>query len=398
MRMIDRLVPFVSLLLMSCLSLVSPLRAQPDGGQLERVFKDWEKRRERIQRVRYVVKGQRIIPKGSHTDDMGRPYVPPRPPEDIAQKDDTVLLLDFAGKRFRMERDWQSYSADNRLRSIVRRSIFDSKSLHNDFPREINARVGNVRGPQEPDVSILKNYASHRPLKTVDAYSLSPLLHAHGIVNQFTLASSFVDKPDIDDFHVHGRGVHADRACLVLRTFPAPSGTASCFDEYWVDPARDSAILRHAQYFNGKLRTNKDVTYQQTSHGWLPLSWVGTTRDLNGRRLINVARLRVEEFTIEPAVTDTNFQVEIKPGMIINEDDYAASASEKNRLGYQRKLYRVSAGGSWEEIGSRGEPLPNRARWGWLGLLAVPVVAALAYLWWRRRNRRGKIGPAPAVS
>lgn len=399
MRMILRAALFVGVLLIGHLpEIAQPLRAQSSDEQVERVLKDWEKRQERIQRIRYVVKGHSIIPKGTTTDEMGRPLVPTSPPRDIAQKQDTMLLLDIPGKRFRMEWDHQDYwNNEKRLVPLLATTIFDGQSSFTAIPREENARVGRVRKPLEPDLLISKNYAAYRPLKEINGYWLSPLLLAHGLMDQLTAAPSFLDKLDADDFTVHGQGVHAGKPCLVLRTFPVPNGTARCFDEYWVDLARDSAVVRHSAFINDQLLTDVDITYQQTSHGWLPLRWVGTVY-AHGRQLINVTRLRVDEFTIEPTVTDADFHVEAKPGMVILEDTFDLPGAERNSQGFQRKNYRVAADGSWEEIGSKGEPLPPRHRWGWLALLAVPAAIALAYVWRRRRSSRGKTGPAAAVS
>ncbi len=299
---------------------------------------------------------------------MGRPSVPPAPPQDLAQRQDTILLLDIPGKRFRMGREEQFYSyGEGRLLPLLKTAIFDGQSSYTDIPREANVRAGYVRGTSEPDISISKNDARYRPLTGIAAYWLSPLLMAHGLVPQLTAAPSFVDKLDSDDFAVQGQGVHTGRPCLILRTFPISSGTASCFDEYWVDLVRDSAIVRQSSYMNDKLRTDVDITYQQTSHGWLPLRWVGTVRDHHGRQLINVTRLRVEEFSINPAVTDADFQVEIKPGMIlsVNED---APPSERNPLGFQAPFIGwqpMAVGRRWEGrtihrvivLGGTGSPL-----------------------------------------
>jgi hypothetical protein len=394
-----RAVLFLGVLLLGHLPPIGPpLHAQPSENLVVRVLKDWEQRQERIQRIRYVVKGQSIVPKGSRTDEMNRPLVPPAPPRDIAQKQDTMLLLDIPGKRFRMERDHQSYwSNENRLVVCLATDVFDGNSLYGHLPREANAKAGYIRKPLDPDICISRNYAAYRPLKAVNAYWLSPLLFAHGLVPQLTAASSFLDKLDIDDFTIHGQGVHAGRPCLVLRTFPAPNGTAKCFDEYWVDLARDCAVLRHSAYLNDNVLTDVDIAYQQTPHGWLPLRWEGTVRE-QGRQLINVTRLRVAEFTVEPTVTDADFRVEAKPGMIILEDTYDLPEMQRNSPGVQRKNYRVGADGSWEEIGAKGEPLPPRRQWAWFALLAVPATIALAYVWRRRRSSCGKTGPVEAVS
>jgi hypothetical protein len=375
---------------------LSSLRAQPNAEQVERVFRDWQKRQERMQRIRYVVRGECIRPKGSYTDEMGRPLVPPQPPRDIAEKQDTVFLLDISGQRFRMERDHQTYwDRDKKLVPCLATTVFDSQSSYTAIPREENASAGYIREPSEADVTISKNDAGYRPLKAVNAYWLSPLLIAHGIVPQLAAAPSFVDKLDIDDFIAQGQAVYDGKPCLVLRTFPTPAGTAKCFDEYWVDLTRDSAVLRHSQYINDKLLTDAEIVYQQTSRGWLPQRWVGTTRDYTKGNIINLTRLNVQEFNIDPLVSDRDFQVDIKPGMLISVTEYTP-LSQTNQLGIQRTMYRVDANGHWREIGKESNS-PLRSLWGrLLSLAAIIAVIALAYLLWRRlRPGSGRCPTSP---
>lgn len=364
------------------------LFAQPSNGQVERVFRDWQMRHDTIQRMRYLVKGQSIIPRGSATDDMGKALEPPEPAKDIAQKQDTVLLLDIPGTRFRMEQETQFYNyGQKKLLPLHKITIFDGNTLYGEIPREVNAQAGYVRQPLEPDLCISKNYAAYRPLKAINAYWLSPLLFAHGLVPQLAAAPSFLDKLDIDDFNVRGQAVHAGKTCLVLRTFPVPSGTARCFDEYWVDVSRDSAVLRHLAYMNDKLLTDLDVSYQQTTHGWIPLSWVGITRDYTKGNLINVTRLRAQEFSFEPLVAESDFRVDVKPGMVILEDDFGSPKVEQGSLRPQRKSYQVATDGHWQEIGMQSG-LPVASTWRrWLSLAEIVVVITVGYSVVRRVKR-----------
>jgi hypothetical protein len=386
MKAAKRAILLVCLSVFVLLPTASPLHAQLGEEQVERVFRDWQKLQDRIQRIRYVVRGESVVPKGTFTDEMGKPLDPPQPDRDIAQKQDTICLLDIAGKRFRMEQDAQVYASwEKRLLPRLTTTVFDGQSSSTAIPRDDNARAGYVRSDSDPDVLIAKNDFRYRPLTAVNAYWLSPLLFAHGLIPQLTSAASFLDKLDIDDFKVHGRAVHEGIPCLVLRTFPSPAGQTTSFDEYWVDQSRDSIVVRHSSYMNDKLFTDVGITYQQTPHGWIPLRWVGSTRDYIDGHLINVTRLRIEEFTIEPEVMDADFRVEVKPGMVILEDDFEAPKAEQGPLGFQRKWYRVAPDGQWQEIDQQsGAALPQTHWLRWLALAGIAAAIALGYLLWRR--------------
>src|SRR5579871_4771502 len=115
------------------------LRAQPDAADdklLARIVADWHKRQERIGRIRYVIQRENITPKGSFTDEKGRPRNPPIPARDIVKKSDLQLLFDPSHKRFRLERD-NDNDLDKGL-PLPRRTIlvFDGQWRRLEIPRE----------------------------------------------------------------------------------------------------------------------------------------------------------------------------------------------------------------------------------------------------------------------
>jgi hypothetical protein len=58
--------------------------AQAPDPRLERIFGDWEKRQQRIQTVRYRVRGEHVTMKGTDTGPDDRPLKPPSPPATLA--------------------------------------------------------------------------------------------------------------------------------------------------------------------------------------------------------------------------------------------------------------------------------------------------------------------------
>jgi hypothetical protein len=135
--------------------------------------------------------------------------------------------------------------------------------------------------------------------------------------------------PDIGRFEVHRQETHEGRPCLVLRA-RLPDAPSSFYDEFWVDPARPSAVVRQRSVATGQPTFDFTIAYQETTHGWLPKPWTYVLV-ANG-----VPRLRksvcVEELTINPALTDADFQFAEEPGMLIIHSKAGGSPDPKRLM------------------------------------------------------------------
>jgi hypothetical protein len=214
-----------------------------------------------------------------------------------------------------------------------------------------------------------------------------PLFVGHGTIPTLlghVLPGRLRVQPDAELLFVHGRGIHAGRNCVVLRTHAVQFSTTS-FDEFWVDPARDSAVLRLACYAGGHPASDLEIAYQETSHGWLPQRWTLIVRP--GGRTAQVERMRVEEVTINPPCTDAAFRVDIKPGMRISETKFGGSPDQ---LGIpptlEEKTHRVADDGRWNPIVDGVEQARRWTDYAWWGLLAL--LGAGLGLWVLARRRR----------
>ena len=368
--------------------------AQQSPSSLDHILAGWQKRRERVGCIRYTVVGEGIVPKGSRTDDLGR-ALPDEPPRDIVQKQNVAFLLDLRRQRFRMELDETVYHSQKRqLMPRASTVVFDGRDLATALPRERNTSPVHTPAPLDPDLMLSRGYAKCYPLKVVVSRYQAPLLFAHGFVPRYVSAPDFGGAPDPDDFIVSGQIVHGRRPCTVVKTFPLRNYTNTSWDEYWVDEARDFVVVRQLAYQNGKPVIDLDIAYQQSSHGWLPERWTGTTR-INGV-VVNVTRQRVQEFVIDPTATDADYQIEARPGMVILEDDFNDPGKEQFGPGFRRKLFRVAADGSWQEIINGVEqPAEGPCSWlrrHWVGLTLALLAALLAVAgwYWLARPRRGQ--------
>ncbi len=295
--------------------------AQAPDPRLEKVFADWRQRRERIASVRYSVRGKHVIPKGSLTALVGGKS--DVPPQDVTCNIQRTLSLDFGKGRHRLEVNDQEYDQQTgKFSASVWTMMFDGVVLKGITPRAVPAGDGGSSRGSAADVRVYTGDLQPAAFEAIHW----PLFVGHGIVvanrDELIPGKWLNVRPDINLFVVHGQGVHAGRSCLVLRT--QPRGQSTAFEEFWVDTARNSAIVRQVQYSRGRAFTDMDCSYEQTPHGWLVAGWTFTLRDVNDGKTVFTERIRVEERAVNPVLTDADFQAEESPGLLVRETKLGA--------------------------------------------------------------------------
>lgn len=354
--------------------------------QLQKVLADWQKRQKYVDRIRYRIQGEHVTPKGSGTDDVGRPLGPNVPPRDMAGEERWMFLLDFTTGRYRIEINEQVWhQRSGKFIPYAAVVAFDGSRVWSAMPREANPTMS----PKQPELIIISGNLRGVPFR----HEHVPVAFAHGLIrtieDEVTPADGLRKRVNPDYFYVHGRGVHAGRPCLVVRTQTLKLGTTS-YDEFWVDPARDSAVVRYVMYTRGNTVFNDiHINYQQTPRGWLLQGWTFTSLDGRGRPDV-IYRMRVQERTIDPPVSDADFRLEARPGMLIEEREYLEPKTDRPLVDPESKvkLYRLGEEGEREEVPDPyGRPQPAEPR-NWLPWLAAGLVAAAGGAAWFLRSRR----------
>jgi hypothetical protein len=351
--------------------------AQPPDPRLEKVFADWQNRRTRTKAVLYRLRGESVQPKGCFTGQLdGYPPSKEIPPRDLVYPIKWTLLLDFATNRHRLETEEQEYDVStDRLYPTVWTRIFDGEVLKSFRPRERNTHPLSGMGPTNADVAIGKG---HIGMGAAFKTNYWPLFVGHGIVpwqEGPIIPGKLKVQPDIEMVSVHGQGVHQGRPCLVLRTH-ALQRAFTAFDEFWVDPARDSAVVRQILMTNGIAFIEFDIEYQKTARGWLPRNWTTTQRDFNKGKTVFLQRMRVEELTLEPPLRDADFQIEEKPGMLVTHLTYSAPLAGQGWAETPEPTtshYRLGENGSrYQVVFVDGEERRlGYSRWWWTAALLV---------------------------
>jgi len=368
--------------------------AEEIDPRLAKVLADWQKRQNAFRSVRYEVRGEHKVPKGSSDALPLLSYKPglrrdqPIPPKDLVGEVSLTLFLDFEKGRHRSRLEELHYHLDfGKLFPVVRESTFDGSEAKNAVPRDKNPGLGS----KAPEISITSGN-----MKTEEFHSdFYPIFFGHGriyTVFEPIIPGKLRNKPDADYLYIHGTGVQDGRTCLIVRTQTLKTITTS-FEEYWVDTERESAILRQLSYCNSKPSRDFTIHYRKSSGGWLPDRW--RYQLYTGGSLLFTDNMRVEKNDLDPAIQDSDYQMEIKPGMIVEERTNLPTKHPLVTPASKVSVYRVKERGKREELPDpyrrKGdqyqEHLQRKSLWIWTWS-ALPVLAISGSYFWARRRRR----------
>ncbi len=368
------------------IGLLAVARGAPAQGidpRLQQVLDDWRKRQERTQNVRYVVRGEGVWSKGAWPTAPGEPPGRDRPPHDLVIQLGAVLLLDFAADRLRLETDEERYDeATDKLYPQRMVRVADRAGAKMYFPREKNTHP--IEGKRDTDAEVWVE-TGYRGGDTLNI-GYWPLVYAHGSIPQqgeLIGPGKLRILPDPELLYVHGEAVYRDRPVWVIRTQAVNRGTPT-FDEFWVDKGRQSAVVRYALVVKDVPEYETQIDYQDTTHGWMPLRWTLTQR-LSGRTTY-VERCRVEDLVLDQSLGEADFQIDVRPGMLVDEFTVQKPKTGTIPVGpAERKRFRVGDDGSLQAM---DEPIPlaPASRLWWL-LLAIPAAGVGGWLVrYRRRS------------
>jgi hypothetical protein len=359
--------------------------AQELDPRVRKVLADWKKRQERVKTVRYRVEGEGIgYREALAIQAQAFKTTPPTKDERTSPK--FTLLLDFTTNRHRLETEEYSWSVSTNKVTKERKIIaYDGKQITGVRPWTGESVTKRDPLTKKTDAAI---GTGPRVLERAPFTDTPwPCFAGHGIVvisdrEQIT-PGRLKFEPDLSLLTVHGQAVHNSRTCLVLRT-PASHGSMPMFQEFWVDPGRDSALVRRRQFAGQTPTTDVEMEYQATSHGWLVRAWTITRRLLapSGRVVTGgVVRFQVKELALDLPVTDSDFQAEIEPGMLVKKADG----------GEEGRLYRIGSDGDWHEVVREGGVERTVGGFSSWWLLALFPVAGLLLWWFRRWKQQARL-------
>ncbi len=361
------------------------LASESDEAVLLQIMRDWQARRTAMARAHYVIKGTRLIPKGSLTQDMKHLKMEDEetfaelniegefPPRDHVVNVSWDTLIDFQRLRWRTEIIVPPlFDIDYERRTSHKISLFDGKTSYFWYP-DMN------------DEQIQLN-VSHKRLSA--SFSTTPrwlpLYYAHGFVDPTRLRILRGVPLDPKLFSVHATIRQGNKHLVALR---ANSGDG-WWREWWVDLARQSAVTRWTVYFDVSRRSLAlDIEYTRSKHGWLLKSWrmqrFDFTDDNNVSQLWN---LNVEKLVVDPPVTDDMFTMQPKPGMVVRDrnTDRIYVVAEDGTPGQDFIAYKRS-----RAVKAVRDTRRSKDRRRWTAILIVGLVITGGSTWWYLARNRG---------
>ncbi|MEZ6058849.1 MAG: hypothetical protein R3C19_00645 [Planctomycetaceae bacterium] len=338
-----------------------------DQRVMREVFDAWNQRQQIANRVYYELDCRTVIPKGAYSEAMGLdPETDPDPVEDTVLKFTRRLYLDFDNGKSRSEKEGDDLIEGMR-RTACEIALCDGEHIQAYQPRE---KYENPAAPGIPAVELM----NHTPDGQFRAFFFDPVLYpifcAHGIVqddkHQIAPLPSLRHAIQESYFH-YDRAVSVNgQELVVVRSVDHPSQLTS---EYWVDMARDAAIVRMLHLdSSGDIYKEVDIDYEDSDRGWFPSGWTDS-RGAQG----SVETVKVANLEFNPDFSGIEFHIEPTPGMIYRNEGSpeamvaAATGSPDMRFEYSEVLNQQ-----------------RRTRQFWMVLVGVGAAAFVGLLYWRR--------------
>jgi hypothetical protein len=370
---------------------------EPRDPRLENVLADWQKRQHWFQAVEYKVSGTHKVPKGAYknlpAEVIGVAPNKTIPPDDVEAAVSFTILLDFVkGRHRRHILDQHLDMNSGKLTPLRMKDVFNGSVMKCLIPKEENPQQKDI-GKTQPEMTIVTGNMKNGQFKG----DYFPIFLAHGRI--YTAMEPIIpgqlrNKTDPEYLYIHGTSVYENRPCLILRTQTLKQFTTS-FSEYWVDTSRESAVVRFLDYGGKKVAQDIGISYK-VSHGhWLPDGW-RITEYIHGRAS-SYEEVRVRQITINPSITDADFELEVKPGMLVEERTDLPTNSPLEWPKSKLSVYRVKENRERETIPDpfhrRGDQYqhkhpsnrPRRRNWVWA---AVFISLGTAAIFWRLKHRK----------
>jgi hypothetical protein len=349
------------------------------------ILAGWEASRSRFTSIRYTLAG--VV---DAKDTSGGAKIPTPPPAGPAPRYQGSVLLHFPRQRHRLEETTPTLSFPDKSKYTTRTriSVCDGETFKSLHPRD-----KNQRSPDSPDMHIGRGDLRGSNFSPQH----DPLFLAHGYIpssRQMPSPGHWPTPADREEYEVRGTGVIGGRKHIILRAEPYHGFE----DEYWVDPARGGAVGRYTIWDDKTDPYQKfDLDYQEVAGDWVLKGWTHTVSMRH--RVVQVERITVEAVEVNPAVSDGDFDIPIKPGYIVKEHVFPPKGGGLNPAYPAQKTTRVKPGGGREVVAETGfqtwdgvpvpPPAPWWGRWWAWSAGGAAVVAALGGAFWRRARRAG---------
>lgn len=357
--------------------------AQEVRKEFQNIIADFKLRQDRARTIRYGLRGQGLIAKGRYSGEISLPPEKKRqvvPEKDFVYEKALTWTLDFENNKLRKEFKEQVFHLD--VGDFVPSYgiyIFDGNTTQRYLPRESNSNKAYSPSQLSPELGLVKNG------NTIEySFADGPVYWALGIMITTSELTGARGPENLRlpfnsrNFRFQGKRITENKECVVLRTV-SPKNRPNDYDEFWIDPAQESAVLRMDAYLGGKLYSRVDVQYRE--QGDYPQSW--TVANYNGKPHVETTdNLRVVELAVNPAIDPSEFEIPLRPGMIVRRADAKGSLEDN----YNMVDYRVDSDG--KTLVPLGDGQGRNPWWPRRVLLwGIPILVALVAIAWYLKIR-----------
>jgi len=358
---------------------------------VKQVVEAWNQRFNAFQAIRFKAEGKTLFAKGSMTDDS--PGSEPIFREGFPVQDEVKpvyvdLLFDLKSKRIRKDSQfevvnvkkggffpqrWYFVYDNNKLKRL---QIQEGLPSYSDSPLDKFDRLMLCKSPSDPYFLMRTSYPFLFALGRIVFYD--QIVDANSIFTQALLPAKFT---------YYQQGKIGSRECTILRSIPE-HGKSARFDEFWVDLARQGAILRWQAYNKGKAYINLNIDYQQIQGYWLPASWKldHYSSQPGVHQLFFSETSKMTEIMIDPVLKKEDFEIQLKHGMLVTDPE--KSNPKSNNLLASVGTYQV--GSDDATLVLVGESTYVQPWWNYLLLLIIAgsftgIIAYVKKRWWKKK-------------
>lgn len=357
---------------------------QAPDERLVKLCEQWQQRRAAIRTLEIKLKGRGVIPKGryaagAHSELPAEMRKVSLPAEDHVFEKRLEWSFDFDRNWMRrLHTDETMYGGTGKLFPFQRTWLFDGKEIKVVSPRDLNTTASYTPAPLDSDLLIAPG--DRKKFDNSEVFDW-PALFAAGVIptEANPVHPARLRGPlGPTDFIVQDTAVWEGFACLVVRTTGPIADRGGGYFEYWVDPSRGGAIVRANGVTGGRQYCFTNVRYAETPDGWMPTGW-NAGMIWAGKSDVQ-ADYDVVELKVNGALDPRDFEVALKPGMIVQidiADDY-------------KKFVVDSDGATLLEIVGDQLPALTKRRGLWWWALATALLGLSGVAAWRYQRHRSR--------
>jgi hypothetical protein len=344
---------------------------------LETVVRHWRNWQASIRTARFTWKDTIVTPKGVVLSDTMSKEVNPRgvnvPAEDSTRENITTLILDGANWRY----EHLGHVIDGRTGNVVPEHT-------TAVSKDGNGRVYMPKGVYDHPLGNITRLKKEDIPRDLTAKPLFLLLR-----------SLSVGLFKVEDYAISALKGHVEGgSCVIVQG----KQTDPNREAYWVDPAKDCAIMRYTISNQERVLVKMDLYYARSAeHGLVPARWHIVSSDMNGKTTESTSAF-VVDYAINVPMDPRLFELEFPPGTLVRDFTAPSDFESASRWivrddGEKRYVTPHERTASYEQLinSESGQalvaPVSNVLGTWWLVALNIAVFVVALTLIVRRRLR-----------